>query len=305
MKTLHPKTERVQTIEEGDVAKISAKQILRDHFERKRQQNPSYSLRAFARDVGVSASILSRTLHGQRPISLKLAFTLSAALDLKEADYKFFLASVLEEAPKTAKISRLLRSRILQQLKENPPKGPPTKSFEPKILEIETFKALANPMSLAVLNLIETVGFKEDPAWISNRLGISQLEVRDILERLYRLDLIQKIRSKNSYKTSRTHKNLHIPTSRSQAAIRAFHKSMIQKSLVQLEKTSENDFKNRLINGSTLRLHPDQIPQIKKLIDDFQEQIVNLLNESPLLAQEVYQLNVQFFPLTQSKRRTL
>jgi transcriptional regulator with XRE-family HTH domain len=53
-------------------------------FNERKDKNPRYSLRAFARSLGVSSGQLSEILSGKRPLSHKLARRVSIALALTE-----------------------------------------------------------------------------------------------------------------------------------------------------------------------------------------------------------------------------
>ena len=44
--------------------------FLTDHYLNRKEKNPSYSLRAFARDIGISVTQLSRALNRERDISV-------------------------------------------------------------------------------------------------------------------------------------------------------------------------------------------------------------------------------------------
>lgn len=55
-------------------------------FNDRKEKNPRYSLRAFARSLGVSSGQLSEILSGKRPLSHKLARRISIALALTEEE---------------------------------------------------------------------------------------------------------------------------------------------------------------------------------------------------------------------------
>src|SRR4051812_17731490 len=62
-----------------------------DRFLRGRQRNPRWSLRAFAKQLGVSHSALSEILSGKRALSQKAAVRFAQRLELSPADTKLFL----------------------------------------------------------------------------------------------------------------------------------------------------------------------------------------------------------------------
>ena len=44
-------------------------EIVKNEFERRKSKNKSYSLRAYARDLGISPSYLSKLLNSQVPLT--------------------------------------------------------------------------------------------------------------------------------------------------------------------------------------------------------------------------------------------
>lgn len=70
---------------------------LAHEFEMRSQSNAQYSLRVFAKYLGVDASFLSKVLARRLVLSLKQGEKLAARLCLSEDDRKKFLLSIAEE----------------------------------------------------------------------------------------------------------------------------------------------------------------------------------------------------------------
>ena len=64
----------------------TASEFLMTTFNERKDKNPRYSLRAFARSLGVSSGQLSEILSGKRPLSHKLARRIAIALALTEEE---------------------------------------------------------------------------------------------------------------------------------------------------------------------------------------------------------------------------
>lgn len=75
--------------------------FLREELERRASKNSSYSLRAFARDIGLTNSHLSMTLSGRKRISPETAEQIAARMNLKtgEAEYVVLLAQTQFSQP--------------------------------------------------------------------------------------------------------------------------------------------------------------------------------------------------------------
>lgn len=67
---------------------------LQNELERKKNNNPNYSLRAFARDLDVEASLLSKILRGKAPLTSRMFERLATTLGVREEDYKKFKSQI-------------------------------------------------------------------------------------------------------------------------------------------------------------------------------------------------------------------
>lgn len=290
MKTLNP----VQSSSLNDIQKNKSKDaavtFLRTIFLERQLKNPLYTLKAFARDLGMSRSHLSRIFSKTRPLSFKQAVQVSLILGLNQAKADSFLHSVVEDASETSKISKKLRSHILS-------KGSVTPLIRAE-LGIEEFQTISEWYHLAILNLTYVKGFKSEVKWIAKRLGISVLKVQDACDRLFSMGLLKQVGTR--WVKSENHINFNFD--RSHRAIREHYLQMNQKASDCLQDGSEAAYAKRFINGMTIALNPAQLPEFKKMILDFQDQIASRA-ASPMY-EEVYQLNVQLFPLTQPQTKT-
>lgn len=260
---------------------------LKQAYLLRRERNNAYSLNAFAQDLGISKSFLSRVLSGERPVSMKLAIQISVALDLNEAESRSLLFSVIQFSSKNAKISKKVKARIQKEFRES--------SNTPIIyttIDLERFKVMSHWYHFALINLIRIKGFKSNPLWIAKKLGITVLETRDAIERLISLGLIREV---NGSLMASSDQFLNVKTQKSDLAIRNFHEQMITKAKDELKKTSTDAFNRRLINGITFTCSKEQIEMIKNKIEQFQDEILALTGS--VEGEELYQMNIQLFPL--------
>lgn len=260
--------------------------LLKRVYVERKERNKAYSLSSFSKDLGISVSLLSRILSGERSVSLKLAMHVTTLLEVGEKQSKHIILSMLKAQSKNAKIKKHIRAKLESNLQAT------NISPEYTSVDIEQFKAIATWYHLAILSLIELRDFKSSTFWISKRLGISSTETRDAIERLFALGLITEVEGK----IQRTKKSLFVKTRRSEFAVRKFHEQMISKALEELNETSQERFEKRLINGMTITCEDKHINLIKEKINQLQEEILNLTETAH--ATELYQMNVQLYPLT-------
>jgi transcriptional regulator with XRE-family HTH domain len=76
----------------------TAAEYLISTFNERKEKNPRYSLRAFARSLGVSSGQLSEILSGKRPLSHKLARRIAIALALTEEESQKLIYLVSQQS---------------------------------------------------------------------------------------------------------------------------------------------------------------------------------------------------------------
>lgn len=241
-------------------------ELLRNEYQKRCHKNDRYSLRAFARDLGMSAPRLSQLLSRKRPPSPGQVLKVSQSLGLNQRETQRLLSSGLG-------------NHQLAAFQELP---------------LDQYRLMADWHHSAILCLLETNSKSEikDEKFIARRLGISGVLVNDSLERLTRLKLIQK--DDNGYIA--TLKNLATPTDLPSTALKTFHSQMIRKALESLDSDTGVD---RDITGITMAIDKSKLPAAKQMIKEFRRQLCGFLESGD--ANEVYHLNLQLFPLTKTK----
>lgn len=81
-------------------------------LERRQRKNPSYSLRAFARDLEVPSSRLSEILNRKMGLSETRAVALAEKLNLSSSEREFFIDLALAEHARSAVIKEMAQRRV-------------------------------------------------------------------------------------------------------------------------------------------------------------------------------------------------
>lgn len=149
-------------------------------LERRQRKNPSYSLRAFSRDLEVPCSRLSEILNGKVGLSEGRAVSLATKLNLSPSERDFFVDLALSEHARSA----VLRDMALQRVKSR------EEAFE-KIGE-EQFAVISDWYHLAITQVLQLKDFEGTIENIAQRLGLTPEITERALERLEHLKLVQK-----------------------------------------------------------------------------------------------------------------
>lgn len=131
--------------------------LLREEFGRRAARNPQYSLRSYAKSLGVNHSVLSLVLSGKRSASKKLI------------------------------------NIIMTQL---PSDAAGDASGDYKDISEEQHQIIADWVHYAILSLVELPDFKPNPRWIGERLGISSVKARFSWNLLVENGLVAKVGSR-------------------------------------------------------------------------------------------------------------
>lgn len=245
------------------------KALLQQEYLRRQSKNPNYSIRAYARQLGIYHATLSALLAGKRPITEKTAKKIVQKLDLDPHTQSQFF-------PATTSIS--------------------TPYFH---LQQDAFNSISEWYFDAILEMTRINGIKISPQIVASALGIARVDARMALETLERLELLQK--TKNGF-YSLTHSNSTniLDEDFTNAAMKKYQRKILEKSIQALENTPKPERDHTSI---TMAVQTQDIPAVKKMIKKFRQDIDAYAQRKSALPNEVYQLQVSFFPLTKLKAK--
>ena len=250
-----------------------------------RNNNSAYSVRAFARRLGVSSGALSELLNGKRYPSRKLASRIAERLLLDPQERSEFLRAY----PKGE--TRLRKSQTPET----------EESFEEKSsylqLSAESFKLITEWQHFAILSLMNTVRFQSSTLWIARRLrGVSLLKVNHALERLKRLKMIV-LDEKGNFKRSQS--PYRTTDCVADLSIQKAHLEYLQEAKTALIEIPISD---RDFTSVMMAVDPRKLAEARVKIRKFQDELSEFLESDPKT--EVYQLCIQLFPLTHLNKGT-
>lgn len=246
---------------------------LRAEYLQRKEKNPNYSIRAFARRLKISAGSLAELLAAKRPLTGNMARRLADELCYSPQARESIVGMVQKHYASHQKIRAF------------------TETIDSKYqrLEEDTFRLISEWYHLALLTLLETDDIEAcPPAKMARRLGISTTEVRDALDRLERLNLVG--REDGRWKSKG---DIETTTDVPSAAVRKFHHQSLEKAIESLESlpVAERD-----VTAITIAMDPEKLKLAKELIQKFRRNLADILGEGR--KKEVYQLNIQLIPLT-------
>ena len=253
----------------------SVKAWLAGELESRCQRNPKYSLRAFARDLAISAPRLSRVLSGTEGISRSAATSLEAPGFVKEETTHLCYLAESQFAP-TASGGRAKLIELRAGADSN--------------LQLDAFKIVSDWYHFALLELTLTTGFQNDPDWMARQLGISIHEVRGALERLKRLDALTETEGHFCANRDFVVNAAGIPSE----AVRKFHGQILKNAEQALVFQGVEE---REITSLVLAVDSREIPDAKLMIRKFRDEFGRTFSGNQTRKNQVYAFSIQFFSL--------
>lgn len=237
------------------------------------------SLRQFAAQAGVSASLFSRLLSGQRKLSHKVATKIAQNLmwSSDKQEYLLSLINLETAASENARQSALAQIYRLQEA------GAKYKEVKP-----DQFSIIAKWYHGAILELATFPEFTGNPNDIAKRLGITPIQADLALERLKRIGALKQNHKK--WEVSFDHITAGgVPS----PAIRSYHKEVLDLAKAAIES---QPIKQRHVSAVTMAIDPSKLELARELIGKFRRDLTKLLN-SPSEQRAIYQLSIQLFQL--------
>ncbi|WP_413290782.1 TIGR02147 family protein [Bdellovibrio sp. HCB337] len=249
--------------------------VLQDELTLRCSRNPNYSLRSFAKALQISPSALSAMLSGKRPITDKMKERLGLKLGLSLSELKR-----LHSQPHGN--SKLKNTDGIEG------------SFQQ--ITVDTFAIISEPYHYALLELMKTEGFEEEPRWIAQRLQITVSEVKFALERLERVGLIE--RDEKGVLTDATEGfSTDIRDGLTSQAQRRFQENSLRHAMTSVQTVP---LEKRDNTSMTMAINSADLPKARKMLKTFRRRFCKDLESAPRL-NEVYQLTMAFVPITNTK----
>ncbi len=247
-------------------------------FESRTKKNPSYSVRAFARDCGVSPASLSQVLNGKARLSGPNATKIARKLKLEPRNRELLDALVEHEAARSETRKKTAQLKLLRFMS----------LFDGR--ERDNYHLIADWYHLPICELTELKGFRSSPSWIASRLGITPSQASEAIERLLRLGILTEDQGGELRKAA---PNVVIPDGPYSTAIRASHRSFLELAL----KTLVDRPAEKIVFSSTVvRARSGEIEKAREEMKTFRQKLMLDL-ESGEGHDGVHVLGMQFFEL--------
>lgn len=264
--------------------------FLKDWIQFLKEREKGFSLRKIAKEAGMASGYLPMCFSGKRRLSEKFYQKIKPHLKLppKEERYLDLLRVIAESEDAKHRVQALTDLQKLKDYKEV------------NRSELEVHQYLSRWYYVAIRELINAPGFKENAEWIQGRLRgkVSQKEIEEALQFLDKFGFIKKDND-GQYKVAQKQLDCHEGVFK--ISLGEFHRQMLDLAKLSIEETPREE---RLLLGHTVAVSKSQYENIKMILKDSLKQIESCEKSKIDKKSEtgdgenVYHIELALFPLT-------
>ncbi len=255
------------------------------YYQAAKRTRPSFSFRMFSKLAGLrSPNFLKLVIDGERNLGADSVGRFAQALALEGADAEFFADLVAfgqaqTLAEKNRAFERIAASRRFRAARR---------------IDGELFAYLSHWYNPAIRELAARDDFQEEPRWIAAQLRpkITPHEAADAMKLLLSLGLL--VRDAGSGRVVRGEPTLTTEHEVRSLGAAAFHRQMLERAAQSIETVPRE---LRDLAALTVCVSAETAAAVKQRIHQFREALTELCDADPK-GNTVYQLNVQWFPLS-------
>ncbi|MCB9681732.1 MAG: TIGR02147 family protein [Alphaproteobacteria bacterium] len=262
--------------------------FIRDWFEARKRSDKRFTHRHFLGLAGfTSSSALINVMSGTRNLSPESTESFARAMELDPEERAFFRALVALDQAATdderneawALISAERRFRSARQL------------------DGEAVRFLSQWVMPAIHQLAARDDFSDDPAWIAAALRpvVSEDVAREALASLQLLGLLAR---DEGGRLRPANVSVVTPREVEHLAVCNYHRQMATRAL---ESVAAFPAEERHLLGVTVAVPAELVPQVKQELNRMQARLLDLCDSAEAPADRVYQINLQFVPLSNSR----
>lgn len=258
---------------------------LRAYYEAAKRTQRSFSFRSFSKLAGLrSPNFLKLVIEGERNLGADSVPRFCAALGLEGAEAEFFsdlvaFGQATSLADKNRAFERISASRRFRAARR---------------IDGDLFAYLSHWYNPAIRELAGRGDFSEDPRRIASQVRprISPAEAAEAMRLLLSLGLL--VRDPSSGRISRGEPTITTEHEVRSLGAAAFHRQMIERAAESLDTVPSA---LRDLAALTVCISPETAARVKERIHQLREALAELC-DADTAGTVVYQLNVQWFPLS-------
>ncbi len=243
-----------------------------------------FSLRSWANQLGFGeATPISQILKRKRSIPSHYVQAFSNYLKLNEKESEYFLSIVEFTNAKHDDVRNIWLQKAQKLFSEA--------NLQRKWVDAEEFEFFYDNLKILMLELVELRDFRLDPAWIKAKLilPIDEERIIAIYEDLFEKGFLEKDQDGKISKSEQHLSSIHDVSS---VWIKKFHEIALKNAM---NAVYQQEIHEREFGSYILPIKMSELPNIKKKIRDFSQELISTYDTTNNQADSVYQFNINLF----------
>lgn len=270
---------------------LDYRQFLRAWYESEKNRLPAFSYRYFARKAGFSSpNFLKLVIDGDRNLSPDSMERFVEALKFTQDEGGFFRDLVAYNQARNLAEKNLLFDRVIA-----------SKRFQQwRKLDVSLLDYMRHWYYPAIRELAALPDFRAEAAWIAPRLvsNLDPEEIEKALAILEELGLLIRNADGDLVRSDQTVSTGPRVLGEGRIAARSFLREMLERASESMDVVPAE---LRELGSITVAIRASTIPELKERILRFRRELLERCDQD-VEPDEVYQFNVQLFPLTRRPR---
>jgi uncharacterized protein (TIGR02147 family) len=265
--------------------------ILKRRLVERERKNPNYSLRAYARDLGINPGNLSAILQGKKGLSPQAAERIARPLGLSEGEQLELVQLAQAEFARSKKDRK--QAKVALSIGE--PSLRATKD-----LTLEAYQMISDPIHTSILEALRVPGVDASPEALAEAMGCTKNVVLDVLQRLESLELLNRVQGRYQVLDVL----VKSPRGFSSDAIRSHHSQILKKAETALYTQGLDE---REFQSTQLCIRKTDLPEMKIFLQQMWQEFARRFAANSD-GDGVYEFSQQLFklgsiPKVKNKRR--
>ncbi|MCB9679584.1 MAG: TIGR02147 family protein [Alphaproteobacteria bacterium] len=264
---------------------LDYRRYLAEWFAKKKEANPRFSHRLFARRAGQqSPSLLHHVIEGRRNLTPQTTEGFVTALGLRAGEARFFRLLVDLDQSREPEA----RNRAWDEISA-------TRRFrEARSIERGAFDYLSNWALPAIRELAARSDFQPDPEWVADNLR-PRIQPRDAAAGLKTLVELGMLVEDGEGGLVPAEASVATPPEVAGLAVRNYHRGMLERAAEAIELFPGSE---RHLLAVTVGVPESLLPVLKEESNAFLRRMMDLCDSSTEDVDRVMQMNLQIFPLS-------
>lgn len=258
--------------------------FLQDWYRTAKQSRGSYSYRTFAKKAGFhSSNFMMLVIQGKRNLTEESLKKFLIGLNLNKQEQDFFRNLVFCNQAETHEDKNFYYQRLVQSKKFS----------QLKPIERRQYEYYSTWYHPVVRELVVSKEFDGTAEWISKRLSpsVTPAQISKSIELLEALGFIQKA-GQNRWRQAST--IISTGPEIESVVIHNYHKSLLDLSKEVMDRLPT---KYCDVSALTLGVKKERLSELRAKVRDFRQEVLKMVSDDSE-PEEVIQLNIQFFPVT-------